>query len=485
LIHFYKSIALKTLGTESYGMTSESQRDNQSDFEVEYPVMSSSDWISESGQSEETPLCPSEEDKRPSVKDGYRKVWIVFYILGMTTLLPWNFFIAVNDYWNYKFRDVSNSTSSSESCEGSQTMLQKEFTSYLAIASNIPNAIFVILNVIYGQKFRLNVRIMGSLTVMATLFIGVLIMTRIDSDLWQGWFLASTLLIVVFLNICTAIFQGGLVGVAGKFPSKYMGGMMAGQALGGIFPALVNIAVIALKVTPEKLGFYCFLVAFLFVIFSLVAFMAIQTTDFFRHHAGTGDQAVSVSSSSSSPASYRDSLATAWKYLLSVLLIFLSSLTVFPSVTVLVESQYKSSGDAWANIYFTPVTCFLFFNTGDYLGRILASLIKLPGRDTTGQNLTLILSSLRLLFIPLFMLCNASPETRQLPVFFATDADYYALMAMFSFSNGYLGNLCMMMGPKTSNDTVEQERIASMMVAVLVLGIGLGSGLSYPVVNLL
>ena len=24
-------------------------------------------------------------------------------------------------------------------------------------------------------------------------------------------------------------------------------------------------------------------------------------------------------------------------------------------------------------------------------------------------------------------------------------------MAMFSFSNGYLGNLCMMMAPKTSN----------------------------------
>ena len=34
-------------------------------------------------------------------------------------------------------------------------------------------------------------------------------------------------------------------------------------------------------------------------------------------------------------------------------------------------------------------------------------------------------------------------------------------------------------------DTLEQERIASMMVAVLVLGIGVGSGLSYPVVNLL
>jgi len=460
----------------------EAQRDNQSDFEVEYPVMSSSDWISEDGLSEDTPLCPREEDKRPGVPDGCKKVWIVFYILGMTTLLPWNFFIAVNNYWDFKFRDVTNTTLSTGD---NQTKLQKEFTSYLAIASNIPNAIFVILNVIYGQKFRLNVRIMGSLTIMATLFIAVLIMTRIDSDLWQEWFLASTLLIVVFLNICTAVFQGGLIGVAGKFPSKYMGGMMAGQALGGIFPALVNIGVIALKVSPENLGFYCFLVAFIFVILSLVAYMAVQTTAFFRHHAGTGDQVITTTTSITSSSTYRESVGTAWKYLLSVFLIFLSSLTVFPSVTVLVESQYKSSGDAWATTYFTPVTCFLFFNTGDYLGRILASLIKLPGRDKTGQNLTLLLSSLRLLFIPLFMLCNASPENRQLPVLFNTDADYYALMAMFSISNGYLGNLCMMMGPKTSNDTLEQERIASMMVAVLVLGIGVGSGLSYPVVNLL
>ena len=34
----------------------------------------------------------------------FRLVWLVFYLLGMTTLLPWNFFIAVNDYWNYKVK---------------------------------------------------------------------------------------------------------------------------------------------------------------------------------------------------------------------------------------------------------------------------------------------------------------------------------------------------------------------------------------------
>ena len=41
------------------------------------------------------------------------------------------------------------------------------------------------------------------------------------------------------------------LGVAGKFPPNYMGGMMSGQALGGIFPSLVNILVIAIQVSMK------------------------------------------------------------------------------------------------------------------------------------------------------------------------------------------------------------------------------------------
>ena len=82
---------------------------------------------------------------------------------------------------------------------------------------------------------------------------------------------------------------------------------------------------------------------------------------------------------------------------LSVFVIFLVSLTVFPSVTVLISSQYSSdTTNTWANTYFTPVACFLAFNCGDYLGRILASMIQLPGQDRCGQNLTLGLSLLRI-----------------------------------------------------------------------------------------
>jgi len=269
---------------------------------------------------------------------------------------------------------------------------------------------------------------------------------------------------------------------------------MAGQALGGIFPALVNIAVIAVDVSPERLGFYCFLIAFVFVLLSLVAYCAIQTTTFFIHHAGTGEvrserrgygrTEYQDDHQPVGPVNYRLLITKSWRYLVSVFIIFFTSLSVFPSVIVLITSQFSGDpANVWANTYFTPVACFLLFNCGDYLGRILASWVRCPGQSLCGQNVTLCLSLARLVFIPCFMLCNAAPSVRNLPIVFHTDADYYALMVMFSLSNGYLGNLCMMMGPKTSEVKEEQEKIASLMVAVLVMGIGLGSALSYPLVN--
>jgi len=399
----------------------------------------------------------------------------VFYLLGMTTLLPWNFFISVNDYWNFKFRDPTGNQT--------HTVLQKEFTSYLAIASNVPNATFVILNVFFGRSFRLNIRIIGALSLMATLFIGVILMARINSDKWQEWFLYSTLIIVVFLNICTAVFQGGIIGVAGKFPPEYMGGMMAGQALGGIFPSLINILVIAFQVSPGDIGFYCFIIAFVFVLVCLGAYCAVQTTSFFRHFAGTsssgGDTVVQT-------VSYRKIFKQSWRYQLSVLICFCTTLTVFPSVTVLVVSQFRSDPDnTFASVYFTPVTCFLLFNCGDYVGRLLASWIKLPNSAKLGQNIVLAITILRIGMIPLLMLCNAAPDVRHLPVYFDKDADYYALMIVLSLSNGYIGNLCMMHGPKSVDHQDEQECVASMLVSILVLGIGAGSFLSYPVVNIL
>ena len=95
-----------------------------------------------------------------------------------------------------------------------------------------------------------------------------------------------------------------------------------------------------------------------------------------------------------------------------------------------ITQKIRSEPDnVWASTYFTPVTCFLLFNCGDYLGRILAGWVRWPGKVSSnneffflkrstqlqgkgGQNITLLFSLMRTGFVPLFMLCNAAPDRR-------------------------------------------------------------------------
>ena len=55
--------------------------------------------------------------------------------------------------------------------------------------------------------------------------------------------------------------------------------------------------------------------------------------------------------------------------------------------------QSRSEPDnVWASTYFTPVSCFLLFNCGDYVGRILAGWVRWPGKVRRGNLLSLSLS---------------------------------------------------------------------------------------------
>lgn len=74
-------------------------------------------------------------------KDSYNFVYVAFFFLGLSTLLPWNFFISINQFWDYRFRDVNSTNfiyfiSGGNSSDGNQTELQKQFTSYLSIGNH-------------------------------------------------------------------------------------------------------------------------------------------------------------------------------------------------------------------------------------------------------------------------------------------------------------------------------------------------------------
>ena len=54
--------------------------------------------------------------------------------------------------------------------------------------------------------------------------------------------------------------------------------------------------------------------------------------------------------------------------------------------------------------------------------------------------------------------CNAAPHKRRTKVLIYSDAAYIVLMSVFAVSNGYLGNISMIHGPKAFESKPHQGR---------------------------
>ena len=97
--------------------------------------------------------------------------------------------------------------------------------------------------------------------------------------------------------------------------------------------------------------------------------------------------------------------------------------------------------------------CFLMF-LGDLCGRTLAGLIKLPGRSKFGRLTVVVLSVLRIAFVPAFLLCNVLPGERPPDsIVFPLDSEFIVIMALFAVSNGYICSVCMIHGPAVPGAT--------------------------------
>ena len=140
-------------------------------------------------------------------KDRFNFVFWIVFLIGFTILLPWNILITVEGFWNYKFRNVSLDGSSGASNQ-TDTDLQKLFGSYVAIASNVPNATFIILHAIIGHRFSMKLRLYGSQVGMVLTLFLIAILSKLNSDTWQDQFLSLTLAGIVFVNSFSAVFQG-------------------------------------------------------------------------------------------------------------------------------------------------------------------------------------------------------------------------------------------------------------------------------------
>lgn len=433
--------------------------------------------------------------------DKGKRVCLVFLYLGMCTMLPWNFLISITAFWNYKFRDVgpmanltnasvypavnattTEITPSDIIPSDRPTEMQLSFPSYMAIASNIPGAITTILHSGFGQRVSVGTRMAWSLTVLFLSFTSLMVLSIPDSDQWQARFLHIVIMVIVLSNVGVNVLQGSMFGISGRFPPLYAGAVMMGQAMGGVVPALAAVALTAFEVEPRLLGPACFAAVLLLLLAAMVLFHWLKTSKFFLYYAEGKDNhgVITDHDEQVDKLCYKEIVKKSWPYLVAGYLTYATTLSIFPAITSLVQSQTKSK---WTDKYFTPVASVLLFNCGDLLGRTLGTFVQWPKRSNFGKLAVLVVSLIRVGLVPLFMYCNVAPENRALPVIFRSDAWFCTFIVVMAMSVGYLGNICLTQAPKTSEDADSQEATSLILTATFVLGQATGSFGSYFVLK--
>nr|XP_056708999.1 equilibrative nucleoside transporter 1 [Euleptes europaea] len=441
-----------------------------------------------------------------SPQDRFRAVWLIFFILGLGTLLPWNFFMTATMYFTSRLGESQNTSSvdrvadvnvTGRGADPPPTYLQSIFNNVMTISAMLPLLIFTCLNSFIHQRIPQQVRIVSSLVAIFLVFMVTAILVKVSMEPLP--FFTITMLKIVIINSFGAILQGSLFGLAGLLPASYTTPIMSGQGLAGTFAALAMICAIASGSEIADCAFGYFITACVVILLAIGSYMVLPRLDFFRYYSmkdkteyqthenhseletkvdlirkdePNGVEPKNPANVPNHESSVLSIFGKIWVMAVSVCLVFTITIGVFPSVTAAVTSTI-AGGIIWAK-YFIPVSCFLVFNVFDWAGRSLTAVCMWPGKDS---NLLPFMVGLRVIFIPLFMLCNVQPRAN-LPVFFAHDAWYIIFMIFFSISNGYLASLCMCFGPKKVLPH-EAETAGAVMAFFLSLGLALGAVSSF------
>ncbi|XP_024865355.1 equilibrative nucleoside transporter 1 isoform X2 [Kryptolebias marmoratus] len=399
-------------------------------------------------------------------------------------------------YFTSRLKDTSlNNTATNATSGENHNVLESKFNNVMTLCAMVPLLIFTCLNSFIHQKIPQKLRISGSLTVILLVFMLTAVFVKVDMQPLP--FFVFTMIKIVCINSFGAILQSSLFGLAGILPASYTTPIMSGQGLAGTFAAFSMICALATGSKLQDSAFGYFITACVVILLAIMSYFTLPRMEFFQYYMESNRSGPSADEENKMDLLKKENATEEkrpdtnlmeeetqpvtsvinifkqiWVMALSVCFIFFVTIGAFPAVTADVKTTIGNGG-TWET-YFIPVSCFLLFNVMDWAGRSLTAVCMWPGKDSIWLP---VLVGLRLVFIPLFMLCNVKSR-HYLPVLFSHDAWYIIFMIFFAFSNGYLASLCMCFGPKKVPQH-QAETAGAIMAFFLSLGLALGAAISF------
>ncbi|XP_078003509.1 equilibrative nucleoside transporter 1-like isoform X3 [Phascolarctos cinereus] len=324
-----------------------------------------------------TAMMPSHKPQ-----DRYKAVWLIFFMLGLGTLLPWNFFMTATMYFKSRLGPPQNNSgalteenrdlfATTSSPPLKPNFLNSIFNNGMTICAMLPLLVFTCLNSFLHQRIPQALRILGSMVAILLMFALTAVLVKVDLD--PIAFFTLTMIQIVIISSSGAILQGSLFGLAGLLPASYTVPIMSGQGLAGIFAAVAMIFTIASGSELEQSAFGYFIIACGVTVISILCYLVLPHLKFYQYYqqakmepvgeweakmdlirrgensAKSGEEGgMSKASTKNSPCERPSIIAILkqiWVLALSVCFIFIITICVFPSVTAEVQSTIAGTSD--------------------------------------------------------------------------------------------------------------------------------------------
>lgn len=396
-------------------------------------------------------------------EDRFNGAYIIFFCLGIGSLLPWNFFVTAKEYWAFKLRNCSHLASGRDS---EDTDILNYFESYLAVASTVPSLLCLVANFLLVNRIPVNVRVLASLSVSLAIFVVMIVLVKVDTSSWTRGFFGVTIACMAIVSGSSTIFNSSVYGLTGSFPMRNAQALISGGAMGGTVSAVASLVDLAASSDVRDSALAFFLTAAVFLGLCVWLYLLLPRLEYVRYymrpvapvHVVSGEDNPSQDApgdSSVGPGSgvvhmvHTPPLGpilkkTAGLGFCTVFLYFVTAL-IFPAISTNIQSMHKGTGSPWTSKFFVPLTVFLLFNFADLCGRQVTAWIQVPGpRSKVLPGLAL----LRVCLVPLFLLCNYQPRSHLTVVLFQSDIYPVLFTCLLGLSNGYLSTLVLIYGPK-------------------------------------
>ncbi|EDV20152.1 uncharacterized protein TRIADDRAFT_61360 [Trichoplax adhaerens] len=202
--------------------------------------------------------------------DRYNIIYIVFIILGTASTLPVHIFYTASSYYKAKLKG---------------TRYEHVIENYLMLAYSLPTLFMGVINLMLLRSFDVRKRLAFSVIMLIIFFTATAILAKLDTTKWKMTFFILSLTIISLNSVFgSTIYQGSLFGLASIFPKEYAQALITGQALAGVFTAIVNILSLIASHSASHSGVAYFICGIILLLVSLIIQLLLKKNAFARYY---------------------------------------------------------------------------------------------------------------------------------------------------------------------------------------------------------